>query len=68
MEAGFVWSDMLTDLERTSDHCSNIAGCVLDIAHQSMNLHESLREIRNDSQEYRQKFQEYKEKYLSVLK
>lgn len=26
IEAGFVWSDLLTDLERTSDHCSNIAG------------------------------------------
>ena len=24
MEAGFIWSDLLTDLERTSDHCSNI--------------------------------------------
>ena len=25
IEAGFVWSDLLTNLERTSDHCSNIA-------------------------------------------
>ena len=25
IEAGFVWADLLTDLERTSDHCSNIA-------------------------------------------
>ena len=25
IEAGFVWSDLLTDLERTADHCSNIA-------------------------------------------
>ncbi|MBQ5521251.1 MAG: Na/Pi cotransporter family protein, partial [Oscillospiraceae bacterium] len=28
--AGFVWSDLLTNLERVSDHCSNISGCVLD--------------------------------------
>ena len=32
IEAGFVWSDLLTNLERTSDHCSNIAGCVIDAA------------------------------------
>ncbi|MCI7146769.1 MAG: Na/Pi cotransporter family protein, partial [Firmicutes bacterium] len=32
IDAGFVWSDLLTNLERTSDHCSNIAGCVLDMA------------------------------------
>lgn len=32
VEVGFVWSDLLTSLERVSDHCSNIAGCVIDIA------------------------------------
>ena len=33
IDAGFAWSDLLTNLERTADHCSNIAGCVIDIAH-----------------------------------
>ena len=37
IEAGFVWSDLLTDLERTADHCSNIAGCVLDAANHGLN-------------------------------
>lgn len=32
IEAGFVWSDILTDMERTANHCSNIAGCVIDMA------------------------------------
>lgn len=36
IEAGFVWSDLLTDLERTADHCSNIAGCVLDAANHGL--------------------------------
>lgn len=62
--AGFVWSDMLTDLERTADHCSNIAGCMLDITQQNMNLHESLREFRNGSEEYRRKLREYESKYM----
>ena len=30
IEAGFVWSDILTDLERTSDHCANIALGLMD--------------------------------------
>lgn len=63
IDAGFVWSDLLTNLERTSDHCSNIAGCVIDIAHHNMNLHESLREFRNDSEDFRQQFKEYAVKY-----
>ncbi len=60
---GFVWSDILTDLERTADHCSNIAGCVTDIANNNMNIHESLREFRNDSAEFKTKFKEYMAKY-----
>ena len=63
IDAGFIWSDLLTNLERTSDHCSNIAGCVIDIAHQNMNIHESLREFRNDSENFRSKYRAYKNKY-----
>ena len=63
IEAGFIWSDLLTDLERTADHCSNIAGCVIDMAHQRMNLHESLRSFRNDSEDFKKGFRTYAEKY-----
>lgn len=61
--AGFAWLDLLTNLERTADHCSNIAGCVIDVAHDNMNLHQSLRDARNDSEEFRERFREYQHKY-----
>lgn len=57
IEAGFVWSDLLTDLERISDHCSNIAVCIIEAAHNEFTPHEGLRDIRSDSMEY---FEEYK--------
>ncbi len=63
INAGFIWSDLLTNLGRTSDHCSNIAGCVVDIAHHNMNLHESLREFRDSSAEFERKFRQYADKY-----
>lgn len=63
IDAGFIWSDLLTNLERTSDHCSNIAGCVLDMAHSNMNIHESLREYRNYSNEFKKDFEDYAVKY-----
>ena len=53
IEAGFVWSDLLTDLERISDHCSNIAGCVLDAAQHNLNLHETLRTVRREDADFR---------------
>ena len=63
IEAGFVWADILTNLERTSDHCSNIAGCVMETAHNQMALHESLREIRHDNTSYIEKYRDYRKKY-----
>jgi len=63
INAGFIWSDLLTDLGRTADHCSNIAGCVMDIAHYKMNLHESRRAFRESSGEFDRKYREYACKY-----
>lgn len=64
IDAGFVWSDLLTNLERTSDHCSNIAGCVLEMAERhDLNVHESQREMRSDSEDFRQKYRAYRGKY-----
>ncbi len=59
IEAGFVWTDILTDMKRVSDHSSNIAGCVLDMMHHRMNLHESLRAWRADADEFKREFDEY---------
>ncbi len=63
IEAGFVLSDLLTNLERVSDHCSNIAGCVLDMAHNDMNLHESLNATRTGDIEYAREYEGYSLKY-----
>lgn len=63
IEAGFVWSDLLHDLERISDHCSNIAGCIIEASHNDITLHAGLRGIRNDSTEYFEKYKEYFNKY-----
>ena len=63
ISAGFVLSDILTNLERTSDHCSNICACVIDMAHSNMKLHESVRAIRADSEEYKQNYKDYLQKY-----
>lgn len=54
---------MLTDLERTADHCSNIAGCIADAAHDNLNLHQSLREVRDSSEDFQANFQAYSRKY-----
>ena len=67
IEAGFVWSDLITNMERVSDHCSNIAGCVMDTKDQNMNLHESLKLLRSDNESYREKYAEYTQKYITFV-
>lgn len=67
IEVGFVWSDLITNMERVSDHCSNIAGCVRDTKEQNMSLHESLKLLRGDNEFYREKYTEYTKKYLSFV-
>ncbi len=63
--AGFVWSDLLTNIERVSDHCSNISGCVLDTAGRTMNIHENLRAIRSTDEDFRQEYAAFEHKYIS---
>lgn len=67
IEAGFVWSDLLTNIERVSDHCSNIAGCVIDMNDGNLNLHESLKAFKKDSESFAELLSEYAEKYDLLL-
>ena len=63
MEAGFVLCDLLTDLERTSDHCSNIAGCMIDSAQHNLNLHETLRQTRGQSRSFQALYHTFAAQY-----
>ncbi len=66
IEAGFVWADLLTNLERVADHCSNVAVCVIDAKENNMNVHESLRNIEEVNPEFNRMYNEFKNKYSVV--
>ena len=66
IEAGFVWADLLTNLERVADHCSNVAVCVIDAKENNMNVHESLRNIEEVNPEFNRMYKEFKNKYSVV--
>lgn len=62
-QVGFIWSDILTNLERVSDHCSNIAGCLIDASAHNLNVHKSLRANRHGNSQYDEMYREYTAKY-----
>ena len=64
IELGFVLSDLLTNFERVSDHCSNIASCIIEISeYNALDMHKYLAGIKQGSAAYEKKCQEYREKY-----
>lgn len=65
IEVGFIWSDLLTNLERVADHCSNIAGSILEMSHEKLELHDYLGRVRRETGgAYEAEYRRYAEKYL----
>ena len=64
IEHGFVLSDLLNNFERVSDHCSNIAGCVVEISrHEALDMHKYLDQMKHGSEEFNEKYASYRYKY-----
>lgn len=64
IEHGFVLSDILTNLERVSDHCSNIAGCIIEMSkHEALDLHEYLHNVKKGGAEFHKLYDQFMEKY-----
>lgn len=64
VEIGFIFNDLLTNFERVSDHCSNIAVCQIELSHERFDIHAYLNSTKTgDNQEFIKKFKAYSEKY-----
>ena len=64
IELGFAHSDILNNLERVADHCSNIAVDVIQSDQSEFDAHEYLDRIKNkDNQQFARDYKAYKEKY-----
>ena len=64
LENGFVFNDMLTDYERISDHCSNVAVDILESGPDAVAAHEyHMNHDYRADEHFKRYFNEYKEKY-----
>ncbi|MDD5936983.1 MAG: Na/Pi cotransporter family protein [Clostridiales bacterium] len=63
-ELGFIFSDILTNYERVSDHCSNIAVCLLQVDENSFETHSYMHEIKYAGESsFTQQYEAVREKY-----
>ena len=64
MEQGFVLTDILTNLERVADDCSNIAGCYIEMSrYNALDMHRYLKEYKEKDGEFDRLYREYSDKY-----
>ena len=64
IEHGFILSDLLNDFERVSDHCSNIASCVVEISeYDALDMHKYIDQVKHDEKNFKHRVEELKVKY-----
>ena len=66
VELGYIFQDVLTNLERVSDHCSNIAGCLIE-TDEKKTLHAYLHDVKENDETFRNEYREYAEEYFRRL-
>jgi len=64
VQLGFVFSDLLTNIERVSDHCSNIAVYTIQQDSPKLDTHKYLRKVKTESVgNFIEEFNSYEKKY-----
>lgn len=64
IQLGFVLSDLVTNYERVSDHCSNVAATLIEAEHDSLKTHEYLRNFKSEENEiYKTAYEEYNKRF-----
>jgi len=63
IELGFVFTDFLTNLERVSDHCSNVALYIIQINDNNFNTHKYIDNLKNSGEIYGDQYKQFSSKY-----
>ncbi len=66
VELGYIYQDILTNMERISDHCSNIAGCLIEIDEKT-DIHQYLHDIKKNDSYFQSEYQKYLDSFLAKL-
>ena len=64
IELGFILQDICTNFERVSDHCSNIALCLIQVPNDELDTHEYSQNVRKtDRDHFAEVRRQYQERY-----
>lgn len=64
IKKGFAFNDLINNLERVGDHCSNVAVAIVELEEKNLDTHQYLNTVRNmNNEEYKACFDAYVSKY-----
>lgn len=63
VELGIIFEDLITNLERISDHCSNIGVCMIQVSEDSLDTHEYLAQDIRKGDGFVSEFEALQKKY-----
>ena len=63
IEMGFILSDLLNNYSRVSDHCSNVAVAIIEIAHNTFDTHQYLNNVKYSSSSFNDIYENFSAKY-----
>ncbi|MGN0708894.1 MAG: Na/Pi cotransporter family protein, partial [Anaerovoracaceae bacterium] len=64
IQNGIILSNIMTDCERVSDHCSNIAVALIELTKGSFDTHQYLYRVKNlDNDKFQEMYDEFDKKY-----
>ena len=63
IELGFMLSELINNCERASDHCSNIAVCVIEVSDDEYYSHQYLNDVKHESDAFKALYKYYLDKY-----
>lgn len=66
IELGFIFSDLLSSIERVSDLCANVAAYMIEVADDRLDTHIYSHDVRKNGDNYRQKYESFRQKYLKM--
>ena len=67
IELGFVLNDLLTNMERVSDHCSNVAMCLMEVANNRFDMHGYQHDVETKS-DFTDEYSRYMAKFMPTKK
>ena len=64
IELGVILNDILADIERVSDHCSNIAAAEIELKRNNLHMHQFVKNFKDkDNVEFTELYDEFSRKY-----